>query len=57
VVGSHGLSALPAVRTIADSGVPGFAVGNWTGLFGQAGTPAAIVAKLHAEAQRVMKLP
>jgi tripartite-type tricarboxylate transporter receptor subunit TctC len=37
--------------------VPGFDVGNWTGLFAPAGTPAPIVAKLHAEAQRVMKLP
>ncbi|MBS0338570.1 MAG: tripartite tricarboxylate transporter substrate binding protein [Proteobacteria bacterium] len=57
VLGSQRSSALPAVPTIAESGVPGFDVGNWTGLFAPAGTPAPIVAKLHAEAQRVMKLP
>ena len=37
--------------------MPGFDVGNWTGLFAPAGTPAAAVAKLNAEVQRVMRLP
>jgi tripartite-type tricarboxylate transporter receptor subunit TctC len=57
VLGSHRSAALPAVPTVAESGVPGFEVGNWTGLFAPAGTPAPVVEKLNAEVQRIMKLP
>ena len=48
---------LPDIPTIAEAGVPGFDVGNWTALFAPAGTPAPVVAKLNAEVLRVMKLP
>lgn len=57
VLGAQRSSALPNVPTIAESGVPGFDVGNWTGMFAPAGTPSAAVAKLNAEVQRIMKLP
>ncbi len=57
VLGTQRSSALPNVPTIAESGVPGFEVGNWTGMFAPAGTPPAVVAKLNAEVQRVMMLP
>jgi tripartite-type tricarboxylate transporter receptor subunit TctC len=40
-------SALPAVPTIAESGVPGFEATGWNGLLVPAGTPAPIIAKLH----------
>lgn len=39
--------ALPEVPTIAESGYPGFEVETWFGLVAPAGTPPAIVAKLH----------
>ena len=57
VLGSNRSAALPNVPTIAEAGVPGFDVGNWTALFAPAGTPAPVVAKLNAEVLRVMKLP
>lgn len=40
-------AALPDVPTVAESGYPGFAVETWFGLVAPAGTPAAIVQKLH----------
>jgi tripartite-type tricarboxylate transporter receptor subunit TctC len=57
VLGSQRSSALPDVPTIAEAGVAGFNVGNWTGLFAPAGTPPAVVEKLNAEVNRIMKLP
>jgi tripartite-type tricarboxylate transporter receptor subunit TctC len=38
---------MPALPTIAASGIPGFAVGNWAGLLGPAAMDAQIVATLH----------
>ena len=49
--------ALPDVPTVAESGLPGFEVSNWIGLFAPAGTPSEIVAKLNAEVQKIMQSP
>jgi tripartite-type tricarboxylate transporter receptor subunit TctC len=57
VLGSQRSSALPDVPTIAEQGVPGFNVGNWTAMYAPAGTPQAVVDKLNAEVNRIMKLP
>jgi tripartite-type tricarboxylate transporter receptor subunit TctC len=43
--------------TVAEAGVPGFAVDNWYGFQAPRGTPKAIVAKLHAEINRSLGLP
>jgi len=40
---------MPNLPTIAESGLPGFEVGNWAGLLGPGGMDPAIVKKLHAE--------
>jgi tripartite-type tricarboxylate transporter receptor subunit TctC len=40
---------LPNVPTIAEAGVPGYEAVNWWGVAAPAGTPAAIVEKLHKE--------
>jgi tripartite-type tricarboxylate transporter receptor subunit TctC len=40
-------SELPALPTMAESGVPGVVAVSWTGVMGPAGTPADIVAKLN----------
>jgi tripartite-type tricarboxylate transporter receptor subunit TctC len=40
---------LPDVPTIAEAGVPGYEAVNWWGVVAPAGTPAAIVEKLHKE--------
>lgn len=39
--------SLPDVPTMAESGVPGFDVSTWFGVFAPAGTPAPIVARLN----------
>jgi tripartite-type tricarboxylate transporter receptor subunit TctC len=57
VLGSTRSAALPAMPTLAEAGLKGFEVSNWTGVFAPAGTPAAIVTKLNAEIVRVMRLP
>ena len=49
--------ALPETLTIAEAGVPGYAMSNWYGLLTQGGTPKASVAKLHAEIVRILGLP
>jgi tripartite-type tricarboxylate transporter receptor subunit TctC len=42
------LAALPEVPSIAEQGYPGFELNEWNGLFGVAGTPAPVLARLHA---------
>ncbi|MDP1716723.1 MAG: tripartite tricarboxylate transporter substrate binding protein [Burkholderiales bacterium] len=49
--------ALPDMPTIAEQGVTGFDSGSWFGMFAPAGTPATIVAKLHAETVKTLQLP
>ena len=44
---------LPEVPTIAEAGVPGYEAVNWWGIVAPAGTPAAIVEKLHKEVSAV----
>ena len=57
VIGATRSAAAPELPTIAESGVPGFAVNNWIGLFAPAGTPAEIVRRLNTEVMRIMQLP
>jgi tripartite-type tricarboxylate transporter receptor subunit TctC len=45
---------MPDLPTIAESGLPGFAVGNWAGLLGPAGLDPQIVARLHGEIIRIL---
>ena len=49
--------ALPDLPTIAESGVPGYNVVAWFGMFAPAGTPKAIVEKLSTEARRGLQQP
>ena len=41
--------SVPELPTVAESGIPGFAVDQWYALFAPAGTPKEIVAKLYGE--------
>ena len=45
VLGPNRSTALPDVPTVAESGLPGFEVNNWVGVFAPAGTPPAVVRK------------
>lgn len=47
-------SALPDVRTVAESGYPGFESGSWNGIAVRAGTPETIVRRLHKEIAAVL---
>jgi tripartite-type tricarboxylate transporter receptor subunit TctC len=45
--GASRMAVLPEVPTIAEQGYPGFEVTSWYGLLAPAGTPRAIVTRLH----------
>ena len=49
-------AVLPDVPAVAET-LPGFEVNSWFGLMAPAGTPPAIVSKLHAEVVQVLKMP
>lgn len=51
------LASVPDVPTIAESGVPGYEVTTWYGLFAPPGTPPEIVRKVHAEVVKIVRLP
>jgi tripartite-type tricarboxylate transporter receptor subunit TctC len=48
---------MPEMPTMDESGLPGFAVGNWAGLLGPAGLDPAIVKKLHDEVIAILGTP
>ena len=50
-------SAAPDVPTLSESGLAGFDISSWQGVFAPAGTPAAIVERLYAEIARILKQP
>jgi tripartite-type tricarboxylate transporter receptor subunit TctC len=57
-VGAAQRSALlPDVPTVSESGLPGYAAANWIGVVAPAGTPAAVVEKLHKEISAMQDLP
>jgi len=47
----------PKLPTIAESGVPGFAMEGWTGLLAPAGTPAEVVRKISAVVRKALNEP
>jgi tripartite-type tricarboxylate transporter receptor subunit TctC len=51
------VSSLPDVPTMQEAGVPGYESFSWGGIMAPAGTPAPVIAKVHAELVRILKLP
>lgn len=49
--------AAPEVPTVSESGIPGFSVLDWQGMFTTAKTPTPVVNKLNAEIKRALSLP
>jgi tripartite-type tricarboxylate transporter receptor subunit TctC len=47
----------PELPTIAESGLPGFDISTWFGVFVPAGTPRPVVDRLHAEFARALAAP
>jgi tripartite-type tricarboxylate transporter receptor subunit TctC len=57
VTGSQRSTQLPDLPTIAETGLPGYAMENWLGMFAPAGTPRTVIEKLSQEVLRVLRLP
>ena len=57
VPGARRSGALPDVATFQESGLAGFDVSSWTGIFAPAKTPPAIVARLQKELNAVLQSP
>jgi tripartite-type tricarboxylate transporter receptor subunit TctC len=53
--GAKRSAAAPELPTIAESGVPGYEVTAWFGLFAPKGTPREITAKLHAATLKALR--
>ncbi len=51
------IKALPDVPTIAEAGVAGFEAAGWNGLVAPAGTPAAIIERLHGAIVKIIEEP
>jgi tripartite-type tricarboxylate transporter receptor subunit TctC len=51
------VASFPEVPTAEEAGVPGYVVTTWYGVFAPAGTPAAIVKRLHGELVKAMQTP
>jgi tripartite-type tricarboxylate transporter receptor subunit TctC len=57
VTGAKSTPLVPGVPSIAEAGVPGYAIDSWWGVLTPAGTPKEIVAKLNSELVRILHLP
>jgi len=57
ITNSNRFPLMPELPTVAEAGIPGFAVNNWTGVFVPAATPADIIARLNAEFVKVLAMP
>jgi tripartite-type tricarboxylate transporter receptor subunit TctC len=53
----HRSALLPDLPTMSESGMPGFAVANWSGLLAPAGLDPKIVTKLHDDVVAVLATP
>ncbi len=51
------MTVLPSLPTLNESGLKGYDVSNWLGIFVPAGTPADIVARLNAAVSKAMAEP
>jgi tripartite-type tricarboxylate transporter receptor subunit TctC len=57
VTGTRRSALLPEVPTFDESGLPGFDIGTWFGVFVPAATPREARQRLHAEITRALALP
>jgi tripartite-type tricarboxylate transporter receptor subunit TctC len=57
MTGAQRSAFAPEIPTVAESGFPGFDVVIWNALFAPGATPAAVLAKLHREIDRILAQP
>ena len=55
VTGAQRAAGVPDIPTIAEAGVPGYEAVQWFGVLAPAGTPRAIVTRLHGEIVRTLQ--
>jgi tripartite-type tricarboxylate transporter receptor subunit TctC len=55
--GAKRARAAPDLPTIAESGLPGFDVSSWYGVFAPAGTPRAVIDRIAADIARAVEQP
>jgi tripartite-type tricarboxylate transporter receptor subunit TctC len=56
VTSARRVSLMPEVPTVAESGLPGYEIVGWFGLFAPAGTPKPVIARLNKEVNDVLRL-
>jgi tripartite-type tricarboxylate transporter receptor subunit TctC len=56
VTGPKRANSSPELPTVAEAGVPGYAVTQWYAVFAPAGTPKAVVDRLHRDIAKVLQL-
>jgi len=57
VTGAQRSSVLPDLPTAAESGIPGYEVSAWFGIFAPAGVPQPVIQRLNAEFVRALQQP
>jgi len=57
VTGAKRMADLPDVPTVAESGFPGFEAYSWIGIFAPAGTPDAVIKRLHQDFAAALQTP
>jgi tripartite-type tricarboxylate transporter receptor subunit TctC len=57
VTGATRVAQLPDVPTVQESGLPGYEVTSWQGVCAPGGTPAALLEKLNADVNGVLRMP
>jgi tripartite-type tricarboxylate transporter receptor subunit TctC len=55
VTGPKPTPLVPGVPTVAESGVPGFNMTSWWGIFGPGGMPQPVVTQLNTELTRILR--
>ncbi len=57
VTGTKRIASLPDLRTLEESGLPGFVVTTWQGIFAPAGVPAPLLGRINAELAKAIHSP
>lgn len=57
VTGSGRAPSMPSTPTVAESGLPGYEIYDFNGLFAPASTPAKVIERIQAEVGRALALP